>query len=253
MASRVDPTVGNCVTHVFRTYDVLPMTALSEHKVTTFRRDMTGLTTASDSSQASRSFNQRNIGPAESLPIWIVARATVAAPLYFDAVIIDDKTFLDGGLGSNNPSLEAYNEVRDIHSQNSESKYVSTASPIALFISIGSGLKSTKQRPTGFPKAYRSLIYLLRSVATDTEEREMLMRRSAVHGQFPYFRFNVDKGVGEIKTDEWRRPKKGRDLSSSETLQRIKEATKEYLGSKDVQQDLEDCARLLISLRRLRL
>ena len=252
MASRVDSTMGDCVTHVFRTYDLLPMTALSEQNESTVKRD-TGMTTGSDSSQASHISNQRNMGPAESLPIWIVARATSAAPLYFDAVNIDDKVFLDGGLGSNNPSLEAYNEVLDIHRLNLESKYVSTASPIALFISIGSGLKSARQRPTGFLKEYRSLISLLKSVPTDTEEREILMRKSAVHGQFPYFRFNVDKGVGEIKIDEWRRPKKGRDVSSSETLQRIKDATNQYLERKDTQQDLEDCARLLISLRRLRL
>lgn len=36
--------------------------------------------------------------------IWEAARATSAAPHYFDAMLIDGISFVDGGLGYNNPA-----------------------------------------------------------------------------------------------------------------------------------------------------
>lgn len=38
--------------------------------------------------------------------IWQAARATSAAPHYFDSVKIDGVSYVDGGLGYNNPSPE---------------------------------------------------------------------------------------------------------------------------------------------------
>ena len=260
IASCVNTGLDDAFPYMFRSYDTLPIIDWSDlepskmdpsdPKGATFPINMTSASAASNDSQASTRSEQRNGGPAVSLPIWAVAKATTAAPFYFDSVHIDNKRFLDGGLGCNNPCLEAYNEVCKMHYQHPESKELSSASPVSLFLSIGSGLKPPKKQPTGFMKEYRSIIYLLRSIATDTEDRESLMRSLSVHHRFPYFRFSVDKGVGELKLDEWKRPTKG---SESETLRRIRVATREYLNREDVQHDLEDCARRLISLRRLRL
>ena len=245
---------------MFRSYDTLPTIDSSDLepsenpqydlKGAIFPRNMTSASAASKDSQASTRSEQRKGGPAASLPIWAVARATTAAPFFFDSAHIDNKTFFDGGLGCNNPSLEAYNEVCNMHYQPPESKNISSASPISLFLSIGSGLKSPRKQPKGFMAEYRSLVDLLRSIATDTEDVESLVRSLSVNHHFPYFRFNVDKGVGELRLDEWKRPKKGRE---SETLRRIRAETRIYLDREDIQRDLADCAQRLISLRRLRL
>ena len=249
--------------YMFRSYDSLrtidssyiePLRKRpSDRKGTIFPRNMTSASAATNDSQASTRSEQHSGGPADSLPIWAVARATAAAPFFFDPVHIDNNRFLDGGLVCNNPSLEAYNEVCSMHYQPSEHKDNLSASPVSLFLSIGSGLKTSKKQTTGLLKEYRSTMYLLRSKATDTEDREFLMRRLALHHRFPYLRFNVDKGVGELKLDEWKRPKKGHDSHDSETLRHIRIATRKYLDREDIQRDLEDCAQRLISLRRLRL
>lgn len=44
----------------------------------------------------------------EDWSIWHAARATSAAPVYFDCFRVDgiEKVFVDGGLGWNNPILE---------------------------------------------------------------------------------------------------------------------------------------------------
>ena len=260
IASCVNTSLDDAFPYMFRSYDTLPAIDSSDLKPSKkdqsdpkgaiFPRNMTSASSASNDSKASTRSEQRIGGPAVSLPIWTVAKATAAAPFYFDSVHIDNKRFFDGGFGCNNPCLEVYNEVCNMHHQPPKSKNTSSASPISLFLSIGSGLKPPKKQPTGFMREYRSITYLLRSIATDTEDRESLVRSLSSNHHFPYFRFNVDKGVGELKLDEWKRPKKGRD---SETLRRIRAATKEYLDKEDIQQDLEDCAKLLISLRRLRL
>ena len=235
----VASTMDSYVPYFFRTYDVLP---------------------------AGSSFRlQRNPGPAESMPIWMVGRAATAAPLYFGPLITGGQTFLDGGLTfANNPSVEAYQEVEGIHRQyvqrekNRQSvqreKSDSVPGAVSLFISIGSGNDaSIKRHFRGFSSDIISLVRTLVSSATDTQRSVHALQAISLEEKFPFFRFNVDRGVGELRLDEWKRPKKGKPPSSSETLQHIERATHRYLEQNDTQAELDKCARLLISLRRLRL
>ena len=57
------------------------------------------------------SYNERNPGVAHSIPIWEVARATTAAPTYFEPIKISNRKFGDGGFGTNNPAEEMFWEV----------------------------------------------------------------------------------------------------------------------------------------------
>lgn len=279
--------------YIFRSYDIPLETSPSEQKLDRTSRSSTGQTASSTVSCRSQRKIQRSANSSGSLPIWKAARATSAAPGYFDPVHIEDKTFLDGGLGYNNPSLEALSEVYSIHRQLNLSEHGYSEIPsISLFISIGSGLTETINEPRRrfFPQVF-SLISLLKSIATDTESKIDVMQQISAIGNFPYFRFNVDEGVGHLRMDEWKRPKKGEEPASSETLQEIRcvspkssqplsycswlgghgfmqhlpghkladsesinrTATARYLARKEVQQDLDECAKMLITLRRLRL
>ena len=74
----------------------------------------------------------RNPGPAHDLPIWQVARATSAAPTYFEEVKIEGLKYLDGGFGANNPCVEIFREVRKMNNYNKEC--------IGTVVSIGTGM-----------------------------------------------------------------------------------------------------------------
>ena len=46
-----------------------------------------------------RSWVERNPGYSQRIPIWQVARATSAAPTYFDSITIENRKYGDGGFG----------------------------------------------------------------------------------------------------------------------------------------------------------
>ena len=46
--------------------------------------------------------------------IWQVARATSAAPGYFEPMVIGNDPYLDGGLRANNPAVLAYDNARQV-------------------------------------------------------------------------------------------------------------------------------------------
>lgn len=69
--------------------------------------------------------------PAATCQIWEVAGTTSAAPTYFSAVNIDGEFFIDGGVGTKNPTPEALGEI-DGFRKDSSAK--------SLVVSIGFGL-----------------------------------------------------------------------------------------------------------------
>jgi patatin-like phospholipase/acyl hydrolase len=51
-------------------------------------------------------------GPADSSLIWEVARASSAAPTYFNTIKIGEDEYGDAGFGDNNPSKRLFWEVQ---------------------------------------------------------------------------------------------------------------------------------------------
>lgn len=74
---------------------------------------------------------------------------------------------------------------------------------------------------------------------------------------FPYFRFEGGEDLGKLDLGEWKKIKrhkfscKGRQ-PGGKTLRDMEDAVREYLQRKDVEENLVECARILVQRRRLR-
>ena len=139
------------------------------------------------------------------LEIRDAARATSAAPTYFKPIFIDGVSYVDGGLGFNNPAFEVLDEGEDIFGFT----IPGNATNLACMVSIGTGeaatvpaynwKKSVRQRivPT---HAIEAMI----SIVTDCEStNERLTWRFRDHPD-KYFRFNVDRGLDKVELDDWK-------------------------------------------------
>jgi predicted acylesterase/phospholipase RssA len=163
-----------------------------------------------------RSYRSYTAGDYESMTIWQAARATSAAPTFFKRLNIGpnhaQEEFLDGGLGSNNPTKLLMEEVVKTFDQQH---------PVACIISIGTGKTNITEfkTPRFFRKALPTeLIKSLKNMTTDCEtvEGEISQRFSANPGI--YFRFNVEHGLENVSLEEWKE------------LGNIKAKTIAYLG-----------------------
>ena len=186
---------------------------------------------------------QRNPGPAHALPIWQVARATTAATGYFRPMTIGDIDFVDGALGCNNPTVEAYHEVMQMHNGNREA--------VRLLLSIGTGQSEVTRIGRGRIGRLLQAGKAAVGVLTGTEETHRTMIEIAAPIEsLKYSRFNVPKalGVGEMRMDVW----------NDDVRQRIEDRTTKYLnglhdnqkGAKTEDDRLKDIAKILVQARR---
>lgn len=185
---------------------------------------------------------ERNPGSEDNYPIWKVARATSAAPLYFESVRMeeDDEKFelIDGGFGANNPTEEAYRSVKQLHHKNPKA--------VSVLVSVGTG-KNLEQ--TGNPRAgYRLYLRYVNAAAkwaTDSEKTHETVS-DMTHGHAEYFRLNVEHGIGKMKLDAW----KGR--RGAETLDLIHAKTEAYLATQEARNQISESARHLVRIRQSR-
>ena len=197
-----------------------------------------------------------------AIPLHKVARATAAAPAYFRPVRILPAhrgiplpaiRFKDGGFGCNNPSEEAFHDVREAHGGLTKN--------IGPFISIGTGLGKFKL----FSKKQGNFrdVWANARAAFKTPTLTTLTHKSMLHlaefdkeKRFPYYRFDGGEVLGEIALDEWKshssRKNDGSRGKGAKTLETIHKAVQAYLQLKSVQKDLKNLARLLVQRRRLR-
>lgn len=149
--------------------------------------------------------HERNPGYSQRVRIWQVARATTAAPTYFDSIAIDNCRYGDGGFGANNPIFEMYCEVCLM---NGNSKRC-----IGSLISVGTGLpKSRKPRYLNSSIwKYLKFIQVATKLASESEKahQEMLAHLAVdSHSpnptdRVPYHRFNVPyKHLEETSNDQ---------------------------------------------------
>ena len=201
---------------------------------------------------------RRNPGDASTLKIWQVARATSAAPGYFTPIKIETGNgsevikFMDGGFGSNNPSVEAYRDVVFKHG----------SMHMGPFISIGTGTTQVNRFGKGSNNLSAVLAILkaaFKLPSRTTNAHENMVDRADEDGEerFPYFRFDGGSALGKVDLDEWETHRLTRVTEKngdpgSKTLEKIDAAVKLYLKNKEVQKNLAKCAKLLVDRRRLR-
>jgi hypothetical protein len=167
--------------------------------------------------------------PGLPLTVWQAARATSAAPTFFDPLKVGNMTTLrDGGLRNNNPVMEAMDEI--------ESEFGVTDADIACLVSIGTGISKTEF----FHDDLKSVAEACAKIATETEETEATFRR--VHAALGkplherYFRFEVDQGLQEMGMEEWKK------------MSQVFSVTTAYLNSGPRQEIMGRCAALLQSV-----
>jgi len=156
--------------------------------------------------------------------IWEAARATSAAPMFFEPILIDEEPFIDGGMGRNNP----INQVLE------EAELMFPHQDIACIVSIGAGQAQTISVPN--PRLPQPLFQWLlpsnvlplhvvdamRKIATDCEESAQDAARRFEHTPGIYFRFNVDQGLQDIGLEQWDR------------LDEVRAHTQQYIRMADV-------------------
>ncbi|TLD35411.1 FabD/lysophospholipase-like protein [Venturia nashicola] len=158
-----------------------------------------------------------NIG-AEKLRIWEATRATSAAPFFFKALIADvlDETrttmirasFKDGGIRQNNPSVAAYTEFLSLYGDERRP---------ALLLSIGTGVPSKENDGFGetWPGPFGHIPAVKKVAETFAVFKNMLVKYTQgeqshqsmvleAKGQHTWYkRLNVDKGLQNMKLDNW--------------------------------------------------
>ncbi|KAI9800302.1 MAG: hypothetical protein M1833_003416 [Piccolia ochrophora] len=183
----------------------------------------------------------RNPGSADMVCIWEAARATTAAPTYFADAKINGYVFTDGGFGANNPSVLAFNEVKQMCGNKD--------SAVRALISIGTGKsRPIKRVADSWLWKYWYYFNAARKWATQSEERhhDMTDRAESIR-TFDYVRFNVEEGLEFVKLDQWETPSKPNALS---TLDNISFQTDKYV--KDQEEVIEKYADLLVKFRKTR-
>jgi hypothetical protein len=192
---------------------------------------------------------ERNPGYAHSVAIWEAARATTAAPLYFDPIKIGNRKFGDGGFGSNNPAEELATEVACMNGYDFDDC-------MDLLLSIGTGDMPSISRiaKEDAPlKKYTTYFNAAKKLASDARDVHERLQVRKEYRKLPYYRFNVPKnrGLDKIKLDEWKGPK-WYCPSRRRTLDKIRDATEAYCNELDTRAHLKEVAKILVKRRNAR-
>lgn len=165
----------------------------------------------------------RSWEPGTDCTIWQAARATSAAPLFFDPIIFGTppKTYVDGGVHMNNPIRAVMDEAHSLRARQQERE-------IGCVVSIGTGIQSSQ----GVGTRGHQIIAALANAAMDCEKvaREYREELRVANVRPDYFRFSVD-GLHGIGLEEW------------EQFDKLSSATADYLRTH--RDEVEKCARAI--------
>ncbi|KAI1802241.1 FabD/lysophospholipase-like protein [Daldinia bambusicola] len=136
------------------------------------------------------------------IQIWEAARATTAAPSYFDPIVLsrggDSRAFIDGAMGCNNPAKEVVDEAAALFG---------TDCVLGCLVSLGTGFSgevTIGQAQKGLKKII-GLINNLKKIATNTEEVHEGLRRLIRADLDTYFRFQLPTGAENIRLHDYKK------------------------------------------------
>jgi hypothetical protein len=155
----------------------------------------------------------------DTMLIWQAARATSAALTYFEPITINNRTYSDGGLLSNNPVWHVHSEASEIFPNRKQ-----------FIVSLGTGKPSFKSWDPKLSSITQGLV----DIATGTEtaaENFHKLDNGRMARELRYFRFNVPE-LG------------GKDLAESDpiALANIRGMTEKYLNEAEIRRKVQSCA-----------
>ena len=175
--------------------------------------------------------------PPSKCPIWQAARATTAAPSFFKPMEIDTPpvpiTYVDGGLGHNNPAHLAITEAGKLWSMGNKfclvsigtgqqsAKSIISESKLetdletqrSMFTQVKSSLSRVSSKipywnsAKNIPRGVLALLKManaMTAIVTNTEAVHDNLELTS-NQQFPYFRFNVERDVGDIGLQDYKK------------------------------------------------
>lgn len=169
-----------------------------------------------------------NQGP--NCTIWQALRATTAHPDLFKSVEISElnihESFVDGGLGCNNPLPHVLAEAKALY----------PGRKISTIVSIGTGHAHTIHIPEThcFERLLpTSVVDAMKNMATDSEQvaHEMGLRFQGI--KEVYFRFSVNQGMQNVAVSGW------------ENLGAVNAHTRAYMEEVQCKKALDEAARSL--------
>ena len=202
---------------------------------------------------------------ANKCAIWQAARATSAAPSFFDPIHIEIPApggwYVDGGLRHNNPSQLALEEARRIwprikrfclvsvgtgRQSNVEFVNIKDVEPpsrkpkgaISRMLPKIPVVRTVKNAPSGAKKLIdigKACVEMSTSSVPVHEAMVSAANAADPHPRFPYFHFNVESGMDTIGLEEWK------------ARVRIGELTHQYMQEETCKIEKMSCIKTLIS------
>ena len=224
-------------------------------KLYPFRTYPTPFARSANNKAATNIQKMRGYGEPSRLPVWQVARATSAAPGYFEPITIDradgvQHVFKDGGFGHNSPSQEMYNDIVHVHGEEN----------IGVFVSVGTGeteinLEAARNH---IRDTLSNLMVAIKLPTMTGPVHRQMEDNCKDNKKFFYARLDGGKVLGKMSMDEWKTHKFKRSKNSvnrpgGKTLEKVRQAVEAYLDQDPVQKDLEALAKCLVERRRLRI
>ncbi|MCJ1250798.1 hypothetical protein MMC30_008026 [Trapelia coarctata] len=159
-----------------------------------------------------------------SYTIWQAARATTAAPAFFNSIRFGNPPaeYVDGGLLNNNPIRLLMREATKVWGPEVQ---------FSCVLSIGTGAPPTRR----LGSLGHQVLIACEKIATQTERTARDFKSEQLHNlvkKKQYYRFNVARGLQNVQLEEW------------QVFDLIDAATKSYL--EDVATDITDCAHAVL-------
>ena len=172
------------------------------------------------------------------------ARATTAAPTYFEPFVYDGMKYSDGGVGFNNPVQLVFEEALSLsigHVRPSNSMDKLYNFPIAYIVSIGTGMMPSLTQGSlsqklglGCLLRVKNATDLLIEQANECENAHRAMKIACERYGIAYFRFNTPLSE-RIRLD----------LGDEASLNRLIELTNKYMETDAVQIDITKLHKLI--------